>query len=438
MLAVTISPMASSRGTARNGVAIVAFASALTAACSGKSPGDILDGPSELASPATVSVVSVADVDPSWPIDAWSVVSPSSVSKVCNGTRGTVPLTFDMTVRAGAGSGYDVTFDMKLPFEICGWSGVPSSEGHAIEGAVAMCQFMLGGLTPTLMKLESIDLSLSSKDRARLFAVASMSNTEICTLTFDNVEVERRLGGTYEAAGRHDETLPAPLALKGWGEFAVANLGTPIDPATFRRSLSTELSGPLPYGIVLDPNAFAIKPQSGSASTFTVIVGMTNQGAAPVCLGSGKVEAVTNAAGVSLGSLLSGSFDAPLIGATHCLRPGERAWVRTAVSTSDSTAFESAAHARVSLVQQEPAAGLASATPLRVRHPPRRGLEIDFVGDPGYPVVYFLDGAGLPLGFATSYTVFPAEAARPEVATVTFPRHPVSGEPARIQVFPSH
>lgn len=438
---VTMSRMASWFGPGWNRVAIVACASVLAARCTGRSPGDIGDEPSELEAPATVSVVSVTDVDPGWPIGRWTS-GPVSVSRVCNGTPSSVELGVDMTVRAGAGLDFVVTSPVLLPFQICEWNGVPSSDGHAIEGAGARCQYKLNGLIPATMTIESIALSLAGEDptrRAWLFAVAKIdTTTESCTVTFEDVGLDLRSGGISKAAaGRHDETLSEPLVLKGWGEFAVTDVGTPIDPATFRRSLIAEAISPSPDGIVVDPNAYAIKAGSAPSSRFTVIVGVTNQGGAPVCLASAKVEGVTNAAGLAIGSVASSSLDAPRFSAEPCLRPAERAWIRAAVSTPGQADFENVSRARVSVLGQPVPGGQISATPLRVRHPPGRGLEIDFIGDPGYAAVYFLDGAGVPLGVAPSFSVFPADAVRPELATVTFPLHPVSGQPTRIQVFPA-
>jgi hypothetical protein len=389
--------------------------------------------------PATVSVVSVADIDPAWPIGTWSITGLPKVTTVCNGTPGPLSLGFfKVTVSAGAGLDYAVTSDLTYPIPVCPWSGVPAVGNRAIVGGVTSCQYtaLLG---PASLTLDSVVLSLTSEGtnrRARLFAIGTNNARESCTVTFEDVQVERTFFPTA-VAGHHDETLPQPLVLKGWGELDVADVGVPVpDVAAIRRVLTAEAVGPLPDGIALDANAYALR-SGGASSSFEVIVGLTNQGSGPSCLTAGKVQDVTNAAGLPVVSTSkSAMIVAPLYASLSCLRPGERGWLRGQFSEAQ-TAFGNAARARVS-VSAEPAPSTiaqVSATPLRVRHSPIQGLEIDFVGAPGSAHVLFLDSGGLPLGASSSYEVFPKDAARPEVATVSFPLHPVYGEPTRIVVY---
>jgi hypothetical protein len=394
-----------------------------------------------------VSVVSVPDIDPTWPIGRHfsSGLGNDIIHVACTDGPNDLEYAYSATVRVGAGTDFAVPADDgAIPFPFCAWGGPLSADGLAIEGAATSCPYQATS-GPATMTLESVVLRLVAEDNikktARLFAHGTASTgAAACTFDFEDYVLTTSLDGSQQSVitGHHDETLPAPVPLTGWGSFDVMNVSRNevVDVATYRRALAVDVDGALPAGLVLDANAYALKDDP-KLSIFDVVVGVTNQGTAPLCITSEKISAVVNMGGLPVDpDLLFDEVDSPRVGGQPCLRPGEKGWLFVIVNTTDNAAFTNAARARVS-IEGGPSGTLdkVDPTPLRVRQPAAEGLQIDFVGSPGSAVAYFLDADGAPLGLYESAEVLPTTAARPQLATVTFPLHPVRGDARKIMVY---
>ena len=363
----------------------------------GETGGAGTGGTSELASPAMLGVVSVPDIDPAWPIGrSWSPgVGGSHIHLACPGADDQADYPYNPTVAAGAGASYVAKADSSaFPFPMCQWEGPASADHLSIVGAPTTCPYT--SLTgPAMVKLDSIALRLVAEDGIeqhthRVFGHGTASGPSgACVFDFEDYMLTTFLDAKKSVViGHHDETLPAPVALKGWGEFDVTDVSRTevIDMATYRHVLDVEADGAPSAGLALAPHAYALKSGDLSIYGFEVLVGVTNQGDTPLCLTSGKITAVVNAGGLPVDPNLGlDEIDGPLVGSQTCLRPAERAWIFVYVNTLDSGAFGNAARARLGAGQPLGHAGLgghdAPAGPAA-----RRGRHADRLrGEPPAP-----------------------------------------------------